>query len=114
MPVPESDTVAGLSGASLEIVRFPVALPGALGVKVILKVTFCPTATVTGRAGCVRENWLTLETALLTVTAAVPLLVAVAVSVLVVPSVTLPKSTVDPLMLKLPLCVSCFWAALMP
>lgn len=112
-PLPESETVTGLSGASLEIVRFPVTLPGALGVKLMLKVTFWPTATVRGRAGCVRENWLALKTALETATAAVPLLAAVAVNVLLVPTVTLPKSTVDPLMLKLPL-VPCFEAALMP
>ena len=113
--MPESETVTGLSDASLEIVRFPVTFPVALGVKLILRVTFWPTATVRGRAGWVRENWLALETALVTVTAAVPLLVAVAVNVLLVPTVTLPKATVDPLRLKLPLgVVSCFEAALMP
>ena len=50
----------------------------------------------------------------MTVTAAVPLLVAVAVSILVVPTVTLPNATVDPLRLKVPICVSCFEAPLIP
>jgi len=106
-PSPESATVTELFDASLEIVTFPVTLPGALGVKVMLTVTFCPTATVTGRAGRVMENWLVLRTALLIVTVAVPVLVAVAVRVLLVPTVTLPKLIVDPLRLRVPLCAVC-------
>jgi hypothetical protein len=102
-----SETFTGLFDALLAIERFPVTLPDAVGVKVTLKVTLLPTARVTGRAGWVTENWLALETAPVTVTAVVPLLVAVAVNILLVPTVTLPKSIVDPLRLKLPLGVVC-------
>jgi hypothetical protein len=100
----------------LEIERFPVTFPEALGVKVMLKVTFWPTATVRGRAGWVRENCFALETALVTATEAVPLLVAVTVNVLLAPTVTLPKLSVEPLRLRLPLVVAgcCEAAALMP
>lgn len=106
-PLPESATLTGLLDASLEIVRLPVTLPGALGVKVTLIVTFFPTSTATGRVGRVMENWLVLKAALVSVTVAVPVLVAVAVRVLLVPTVTLPKLMVDPLRLRLPLCGVC-------
>src|SRR5271170_3411956 len=114
-PLPESATVTELFDASLEIVRFPLTLPAAPGVKVMLTDTFCPIAKVTGRAGCVMENWLVLETALLTLTAAIPVFVAMAVSVLLFPTVTLPKLMVDPLRLRAPLgVVCCFAPALIP
>jgi hypothetical protein len=41
-PVPESATFCGLSGASSVIVRVPVRLPAAVGVKVTLTVQLAP------------------------------------------------------------------------
>src|SRR5579863_1423527 len=63
---------------------------------------------VSGRAGLVRENWFAEGTAPVTVRDAVPLFVAVTFSVLPVPTVTLPKFTVDPLRVRLPLGDGCF------
>lgn len=117
VPVTKSETVTGLSDAALVIAKLPaklpVELPVALGVKVMLRVAFWLPATVEGEVGwgreCrVTENWVAVETALATVTAAVSWLVAVAVNVLLAPTPTLPKLTA-------PLgVVVCFEAILMP
>ena len=92
VPVTENETVTGLSDASLAIAK----LPEALGVKLML--IFWPPATLTGEVGWVteggiRDACLTTEVALARVTAALALLVAVAVRLLLAPTGTLPKLT---------------------
>ena len=53
----------------------------------------CPAGTASGRLGAVREKYLVEAEALLIVTDVVPEFVAVTVRVLLLPAVTLPKST---------------------
>lgn len=66
--------------------------PAALGVKAKVIGTLWLVRIAIGRVGALSEKyWLEIE-ALLTVTEAVPVFVAVMVSVLLVPAVTLPKS----------------------
>lgn len=62
------------------------------GVNARLSVTLCPAATVAGKLGAVTEKFAFDTVALLMVTAADPEFVAVTVSVLVAPVITLPKS----------------------
>ena len=64
----------------------------AFGVNIRVIVTLSPAKIAAGRVGELSEKyWLEIE-ALLTVIEAVPVFVAVTVSVLLVPAVTLPKS----------------------
>jgi hypothetical protein len=112
-PLPLSATLVGLFAASLEMATFPLTLPEALGEKTILNVTLWPTATVTGRAGWVSENSFALNTALVTVTAVAPVLLAAAVRVLLLPTVTLPNATDEAPGVRLPPDGVC-WFELMP
>jgi hypothetical protein len=69
-------------------------VPAALGEKTKLTGMLWPASTATGRVGALNEKYWLEIVALLTVMEAVPVLVAVMVSVLLVPAVTLPKSRV--------------------
>jgi hypothetical protein len=77
-------------------------VPAALGEKTKLTGMLCPASTATGRVGALNEKYWLEIVALLTVIEAVPVLVAVIVSVLLVPAVTLPKSRVPVLNDKVP------------
>lgn len=61
-----------------------------------------PAKIAIGRAGALSEKYLLEMEALLTVTEAAPVFVRVAVSVLLVPAATLPKSRVAPLKERVP------------
>lgn len=92
-PVPESgmDSVALLA---LELmVKVPLAAPAAVGVKTALKVALCPALSVAGRPGPVKLNPLPLAAALLMVTLSPPLFVTVTGTVLLLPTVMVPKLT---------------------
>lgn len=94
VPVPESASSGTVLDASLVMETVLLKVPAALGVNLILIVALCPAVTVTGRLGETREKYLVEIVTLLTVTDAGPEFVAVAVRVLLLPSVTLPKSSV--------------------
>jgi len=101
VPVTENETVAGVLDTALVNAKLAAEVTVALRAKLMLKAAFWPPATLTGRAGRVneggvreawlRETWATTEAALATVTAALAVLVAVAVKLLLVPTGTLPK-----------------------
>jgi hypothetical protein len=93
-PVPDNGMVTVGSEALDAIVRVPLALPPDVGVNMMLKVTFCPGDTVRGRLGAVSEKQLVEIAALLMVSDADPEFVAVAERVLLLPAVTVPKSSV--------------------
>lgn len=94
VPVPESAKLIGLFDALLATEAVAVKVPAAFGANLTLIVVLCPTATVTGRLGAVKEKYgLEIET-LVTVTEVGPELVAVADRVLLLPAATLPKSRV--------------------
>lgn len=94
-PVPDSDTVSVPSETLLDIEIVPVTLLAAEGVKTTLKVALWPAETVSGRLGALRENSEALALAPVIVTEAVPLFVAVTVSVSLLPTTTLPKLNVE-------------------
>jgi hypothetical protein len=103
-PVPESESCAEAFEASLVIETVALKAAAELGVNITLSGDFCPAAIVTGRLGPVSEKYLVEIAALLIVTEAVPVFSAVRASVLLVPSVTLPKSRLLPLRTRLPIC----------
>ena len=78
--------------------------PAALGVNVRLIVEFWPATIVVGRLGPLREKYRLEIATLLIVTEAVPALETVAVSVLLVLSVTVPKSRLAVPRTKTPDC----------
>ena len=88
--------------ASLVTETVALKVPAALGKKTKLTGMPWPAGTATGRVGALNEKYLLEIVALLTVMEAVPVLVAVMVSVLLVPAVTLPKSSVAVLNDKVP------------
>lgn len=101
-PVPVSENAAGVLVALLTTETVALKVPAALGEKTKLTGILCPASTATGRVGVLNEKyWLEIE-ALLTVILVMPVLVAVMVSVLLVPAVTLPKSRVFVLRDKVP------------
>jgi hypothetical protein len=91
VPVPESVRVVTVFEASLVMVTVALKSPPALGANSMVIGTLCPAPMVTGRLGAVREKYLVEIVALLTVTDAVPELVALTVRVLLPPAATLPK-----------------------
>jgi hypothetical protein len=88
------------------LVRATVALnaPAALGVNTRLIVEFWPAAIVTGRPGPLKEKYWLEIAMLLIVTEVVPVFEMLALSVLLVPSVTLPKSKLTLPITKAPDC----------
>jgi hypothetical protein len=67
-------------------------LAAAFGVNEMLRVVLAPAASDTGSVGEAIAKYLVDTEALLTLTVALPELVAVTVRVLLVPGVTFPKS----------------------
>src|SRR5882672_1388589 len=75
------------------MVRLPLLLPAANGVNTALNVVLCPAPTVTGRFGPLKLNPLPVTEALEMVTLEPPVFVTVTATVLLPPTVTLPKMT---------------------
>lgn len=101
-PVPVSESELLGSEALLLMVAVALKAPAALGVKTTLTWALWPAKIAIGRAGALSEKYLLEMEALLTVTEAAPVFVRVAVSVLLVPAATLPKSRVAPLKERVP------------
>jgi hypothetical protein len=113
IPVPVSESVAVALEALLVIVTVPLNAPAAFGLKTKVTGVLAPDATATGRLGALKEKyWLEMD-ALLTVMLAVPVFDTVAVSVLLVPAVTLPKSRLAELRDNVPDCTGGVVAALL-
>ena len=103
-PVPESEMFGTVFEASLVSETVPLKVPAALGVNLRLSVELCPALTVTGRPGAAREKYLLETAAPLIVTDCVPEFVAVTVRLLLLPAITLPKSTVAVPSERFPAC----------
>lgn len=82
-------------------------VPAALGLKTRVTGVLWPARIATGRLGALSEKYGVENVALVTVMEAVPVFVKVVDKVLLVPAVTVPKSTVVPLRVKMP--VSACW-----
>lgn len=91
-PDPESEIVGFPFEASLLMESVALNFAAAFGVNEMLRVVLAPAASATGSAGEVMAKYLVETEALLTLTVALPELVAVTVRVLLVPGVTSPKS----------------------
>lgn len=78
--------------------------PATLGIKTKLIVELWPAPITTGRLGALSEKYLLEMEALVIVMEAVPVFETAAVSVLLVPASTLPKSRLAPLIAKVPDC----------
>jgi hypothetical protein len=91
-PVPESDRDWLPFEASLLMESVALKFAAAFGVNEMLRVVLAPAASDTGSVGEVIAKYFVETEALLTLTVALPELVAVTVRVLLVPGVTSPKS----------------------
>jgi len=94
-PVPDKVSLNGVSSALLVKAILPLALPVVAGVNVTLKVAFCPTVKVSGSDGPLMLNPVPDTVAREIVVLDVPLPVSVTVWVLLLPTVTLPKVTLE-------------------
>ena len=94
VPVPLSVTLGTGSGALLEMFIVALKAPVASGENSMLIVVLCPVGTVTGSVGDNKVKYFVEIAALLTVISVDPELVAVKISVFVLPALTLPKSRV--------------------
>lgn len=84
-----------LSDASLVSPTVALNDPAAFGAKAILRFALCPAAMMTGNVGEDSEKYFVETEALLIVRDFDPELVAVTLRVLVVPAITLPKSSAE-------------------
>ena len=91
MPVPYSGSLLGEFVALLRTEALPVTLPTVVGAKVRLKSVFCPADRVKGRAGPLMLKPLPVTESWEMVTLPVPVFVRITGSVLLLPSITLPK-----------------------
>jgi hypothetical protein len=73
------------------IVNVPLAAPAVVGAKMALKAVDCPALRISGKVGPVKLNRLPDAAALDIVTATPPVFVTVTDTVLLLPTVTLPK-----------------------
>ena len=101
-PVPESVRVTAPPATSLAIVAVALKLPCASGENTTVKVALCPAPTVTGRLGVLNEKNLVEKEALVIITAASPEFVALTVTLLLVPALTVPKSRLELDQVRLP------------
>lgn len=90
-PVAESAAAVGEFVALLRTERLPVTLPAVVGLKVTLKLVFCPAANVNGRAGPVKLKPVPVPAAWDSVTLKLPVFVITTGRVLLVFTVTSPK-----------------------
>ncbi len=79
----------------LLIANAPVAVPAFVGVKVTCSTTCCPGCNVSGKLAPLTLKPLPLTDAALTCTAVVPIELNVTFCVPLLPTVTLPKLTLD-------------------
>jgi hypothetical protein len=86
VPVPDKATVSDGFEAFDVRVRFPLALPDALGENTTEKVTLCPAVKVVGKDRPLTENAAEVELAPVTVMLDPPLLVKVSDFVLLFPT----------------------------
>lgn len=107
IPVPESDTVRLASEALLDNAMVPVTLLAADGVKTKFKLAIWPGEIVNGSIGALSEKSEVLARALVIVTELVPVLVAETVSVLLLPTTTLPNPRAALLNCKSPIEAVC-------
>jgi hypothetical protein len=91
--VPDNGTSSVGFGASDVIVRLPAALPADCGAKVSVKLVPWPPARVTGSVSPLKLKPVPLAVACEIVTLAPPVLVRVAACCWLLPTATLPKST---------------------
>lgn len=91
-PVPESAMIFGEPDALLVTLTEPVSLPAAFGLKITLKVVFCPSLRVTGVPVPVRLKPLPVALICETVTLEFPELVTVTLCVAEDPALTFPKA----------------------
>lgn len=94
VPVPESDSVAGVLVALLVTVTVAAKFAAAFGLKLTLTGTLWPEATVIGMLGETRVKYLLEMETPLTLTESGPELLAVNVRVLLLPVCTLPNCRV--------------------
>ena len=99
-PVPDSDSATVPSEALSRSEMVPLITFAALGTKTRCKLILWPAKIVNGSVGAPSENSEVLVRALVIVTAAVPVLVAVINNVAPLPTTTLPKLSVVLLKLK--------------
>jgi len=91
-PVPLNATMVWASLALLPIVMVALNAPVVLGLNVRLMGVLCPAAIDIGRLGAARVKYFDEMETLVTLTAAVPVFVAVTDTVLLLPGATLPKA----------------------
>jgi hypothetical protein len=96
------------------MVTVALKFPAELGLNMTFIGTLCPAAIITGRLGAVREKSFVEITALLTVTDAAPVFIALTVMVLVLPAATLPKLRLLAGTERLPTCCCSVCPALTP
>ena len=102
VPVPDKEIVSvGLDALDVTV-RVAVALPAAVGVNVMLTVAFAPGLRVSGREAALTLNVLLLTPIWEIVRLEPPVLVRVAESDWLCPTVTSPKVTADGFELKAP------------
>jgi len=104
IPVPDSAIDAGEPLALLVTVTVPVALPAAVGLNTMPKVSDCEALSVTGTPAPEREKPVPPTAICEICTSELPVLVIVSFCVLLVPSSTLPKLTL--LLLNERVCVA--------
>ena len=92
-PTPDRGTVSVVLLASDVIVRLPLLLPADAGVNTALKVVLCPAFRLTGSVGPLKVNPVPVTAAFEIVTVEPPELVTTTATDLLLPSVTLPKTT---------------------
>jgi hypothetical protein len=94
-PAPVSATEAGEPGALLVMVRLPLALPADVGANCTLNVFDCPAFTDNGKVNPLVLNSLPVTLTWETVNAPVPVSLSWMVWESLDPTVTLPKPTLD-------------------
>lgn len=99
-PVPVSATVAGEPGAVLVMVKLPLTVLAAVGENCTLNVLDCDAFKVSGRVNPVVLNALPVTLTWDTVKAAVPVLLSWMVCESVDPTETVPKPTLDGVILN--------------
>lgn len=104
-PVPDKGTVSVLVAALEVRTKLPVSVPAAVGSNLTVKVTLCDASRVKGTVMPVSLNPVPLVLAEEMVTAALPTLLTVSVTLLALPDFTVPKFTLVRLAERLPVAV---------
>ena len=112
-PVPDSDIGRAASEALLHNEIVPLTVLALVGEKTIVNFVLWPAEMVNGSVGALTENCEVLARALLIVSDAVPVFVAVTVSEVVLPTTTLPKPRVALRKVRSPIEAVC-WLERLP